>query len=176
MSVRPLSLATAIRLRDAALTAPAELSVHRETPPGYHRLRHRDLVPSFDRAAVALMTWRMHTGAGLGVRASGPQAREGSVVAIGLGAGPARLWMPCRVTDVVDEPGRAGFTYATLPGHLESGVEEFGVERTDDGAAWCTITAVSKPGSWITALAGPAARLGQDFFARRYLRALMHAS
>lgn len=68
-------------------------------------------------------------------------------------------------------PDRAGFAYGTLPGHPESGEEAFVVSRAPDGVRF-TITAFSRPATWLARLGGPVTLLGQEYFTRRYLRAL----
>ena len=51
----------------------------------------------------------------------------------------------CRVVDVFHEDGRCGFTYGTLPGHLERGEETFTLERLRDGRTVLLIDAASEP-------------------------------
>ncbi|MGX5680204.1 DUF1990 family protein [Schumannella luteola] len=85
------------------------------------------------------------------------------------------LWgikSPARVVYVVDEPNRKGFAYGTLPGHPESGEESFIVDQTEDGSVWLTITAISRPSSWFWWMLAPVLRLFQEYYTRRYLRAL----
>ena len=41
-----------------------------------------------------------------------------------------------RVVFVIDEPGRFGFAYGTLPRHVESGEERFLVERDAAGEVY----------------------------------------
>ena len=60
-----------------------------------------------------------------------------------MGLGP---WdFRCRVVDVFYEDGRCGFTYGTLPGHLERGEETFTLERLRDGRTLLLIDAASEP-------------------------------
>lgn len=85
------------------------------------------------------------------------------------------LWpfpIPARVVYVVDEPGRRGFAYGTLPGHPERGEEAFIVERMPDGSVWLVIRAFSRPAGPLIWLGYPVARLLQSFYTARYLRAL----
>ena len=109
---------------------------------------------------------------------------------MGIGAGPARLWAPCRVVWVVDEPDRYGFGYGTLPGHPASGEEAFVVvrepdasarsERSEprsreqdlDGKVWFEVRAFSRPATWYAKVGGPATRATQRWAAGRYLRAM----
>lgn len=174
MSFTPLPPRTEAALRAAPVTAPAALTFEGPLPPGYRRfslsvpLTRGDL----EGAAGELLSWQVHRRAGLTVRASDEVLRLGTVVQLRLGLGPLALRIPCRVTEVVDEPDRAGFTYATLPGHPEVGIERFWIEREDDGALRFSVAAVSAPAWTAARLAAPAARAVQDAFARRYLRGL----
>jgi uncharacterized protein (UPF0548 family) len=67
----------------------------------------------------------MQRTAGIVVHPADAVPTPGATIVLALPIGPVWITAPCRVTDVVDEPGRAGFTYATLPGHPEEGVETF---------------------------------------------------
>jgi uncharacterized protein (UPF0548 family) len=96
----------------------------------------------------------------------------GDTVMLGIRFGPVRVHAPARVVYVVDEPTRRGFAYGTLPGHPEDGEESFVVERADDGSVWIVIRAFSRPSRWYWWLVAPVLRLTQEFYTRRYLRAL----
>jgi len=88
---------------------------------------------------------------------------------------PFLLWRvkaPARVVYVVDEPTRKGFAYGTLKGHPEDGEEAFIVEIQEDGSVWLRITAFSRPANFFWWLVYPVLRLSQEFFTRRYERAL----
>ena len=126
----------------------------------------------FDRASEVLMTWGMHRGAGLRVIATAPRAAVGVEVVLGWGVGPLRLPAPCRVVAVLDEPGRRGFTYGTLPGHPETGEEAFAVVLAADGTVTAEITAFSRPATWYARLGSPVSRRVQRVITRRYLAAL----
>jgi uncharacterized protein (UPF0548 family) len=84
----------------------------------------------------------------------------------------ARVKAPARVVYVVDEPTRRGFAYGTLPGHPEDGEEAFIVELADDDSVWMVIRAFSRPSRWYWWLVSPVLRATQEFYTRRYLRAL----
>ncbi|MGA8210141.1 MAG: DUF1990 domain-containing protein [Nocardioidaceae bacterium] len=140
-------------------------------PTGFHHLEEvLDLGAgrrAYEHAVETLMTWRMHTGAGLRVSASADRAGPAEVVRCRLG--PLRI--PCRVVWVVAGPGAAGFGYGTLPGHPEAGEEAFVVTCSDDRVQ-LRVTAYSRPGGLATRLAGPAGRWGQRLMVRRYAAAL----
>ncbi|GAB7051197.1 DUF1990 family protein [Catenuloplanes indicus] len=142
-------------------------------PGGYHHV-HRDVSigsgpDDFARAADALIGWRMHEGAGLTVlHADGPAA-PGVLVVL---RGPLRLRIPCRVVYTVDEPGRRGFAYGTLPGHPERGEEAFTVVLTGTGDVRIRIRAFSRPASLLIRAAGPVNRRFQQHATDRYVAAL----
>ena len=144
-----------------------------ELPAGYHHVRESRTIghgrADFDTASAALLSWRMHQRAGVR-KASGP----GTAVA---GRDVAFRWLllrfECRIVSVVDEPECRGFTYGTLPRHPECGEERFVVELDPHThAVTATITAFSKPSSWIVRAGGPLPRLVQAHMTQRYLRAL----
>ena len=142
-------------------------------PTGYRYVERRGLLGSGERTftdgAAALRDWRMFRAAGLRVDASAPAVDVGVEVRVGLGAGPVRLWAPCRVVWVVDEADRCGFGYGTLPGHPASGEEAFEVVRETGGKVWFAVRAFSRPATWYAKLGGPATRAAQRWAARRYL-------
>jgi uncharacterized protein (UPF0548 family) len=93
----------------------------------------------------------------------------GDTAVLGVGLG---ISFPVRVIYVVDEPRRRGFAYGTLPGHAEDGEESWMVEHRDDDSVWITIRAFSRPANrWWWAVY-PALRVAQEYYTRRYLRAL----
>lgn len=144
-----------------------------DLPAGYHHVRQSRAVgndrEAFEAAATALLTWRMHEGAGVRKLAGPDFATAGSDVSFRW----LVLRFECRVVSVLDEPDRRGFTYGTLAKHPECGEERFVVEidpRTQVVTA--TITAFSKPSGWLVRAGGPVPRRVQAFMTRRYLDAL----
>jgi len=93
----------------------------------------------------------------------------GDTALLGVGLG---IKFAVRVIYVVDEPGRRGFAYGTLPGHPERGEESWIVEQRDDGSVWITVRAFSRPASRRWWAVYPALRVMQEYYTRRYLRAL----
>ncbi|MDX6743438.1 DUF1990 domain-containing protein [Actinocorallia sp. A-T 12471] len=126
----------------------AEVGATREEalPPGYSHLRVRRTIghgeAAYRAAAEALMTFAMHRGIPVGVRAGADRAAEGVPVTVTL-AGLVRA--PCRIVWTVEEPRRTGWAYGTLAGHPESGEESFVVEHHADDAVTLTVTAFSRP-------------------------------
>lgn len=164
-------------LAAAELTYSEHGATRAETlPAGYHHV-HRD-VPvgtgraAFTAAADALLSWRVHRGAGLSVSASAPTAEPGVVVAMRFGPKPIGLLVPCRVVYRVDEPDTRGFAYGTLPGHPERGEEAFLVSLDGDGTVRLVIRAFSRPATLLTRLGGPVARRVQAVVTDRYVAAL----
>jgi uncharacterized protein (UPF0548 family) len=150
--------------RDVVL--PAGYShVDREIPIGRGRA-------AFERAADALLTWRMHRGAGLDVTAEAGRAAPGVTVVARFGWGPLRVPAPCRVVYVVDTPDVQGFAYGTLPGHPERGEEAFTVRLRPDGEVVFHIRAFSQPATFLARAGGPVTHLIQRYVTGRYVRAL----
>jgi uncharacterized protein (UPF0548 family) len=152
---------------------PVGGTAHLDHAPGGHRwLRHSRQVPvSLEEAAEVLMTWGVHERAGLRVAASTRRVVPDAVVVMRLAAGAFTvpgIEIPCRVVRVIDEPDRVGFAYGTLPGHPESGEEEFLLIRSGERVDF-RVTAFSRPTSRLARLAGPVSRRAQDFYTDRYL-------
>ena len=128
---------------------------------------HLDLGPAaqFPLAREAVFSWALQELAGVVVRPS-RRVVEGQIVALRLNPGwpasPRRLrgrdlLVPvgsCVVTRAIDEADRAGFTYRTLPGHLEDGEETFLVSADAEGRLAVSITADSVPGHPLLKAAG----------------------
>lgn len=95
----------------------------------------------FDTAAHRLFRWTIQRSGLFRVRATHPLVEPGAEVTLGLGPWDFR----CRVVEVFREDGRCGFTYGTLPGHLERGEETFTLERLRDGRTLLLIDAASEP-------------------------------
>jgi uncharacterized protein (UPF0548 family) len=146
-------------------------------PPHYRHVRRRRPVgvgeAAFEAAAEALRDWRIFSAAGLTVRATAPLAEVGVGVTNGLGFGLIRLWAPCRIVWLVDEPGRRfGYGMGTLSGHPARGEEAFEVTLEPDGLVWAEVRAFSRPATWYTRLGGPVTRVVQEWMTGRYLYGL----
>lgn len=142
-------------------------------PAGYHHLQKSAVIgrgrERFEQAAAEGMRWGMLRGAGLRVEATAPVAAVGADVLVHLGPVAA----PCRVVYLVDEPGRRGFAYGTLPGHAERGEELFLVRydpATQD--VYAEVRAFSRHATWWSRLGSPVTSLVQQRVTGRYLRAL----
>lgn len=140
-------------------------------PPGFHKLQLRTPLglDTYDRAAEALFTWKMHRATPfIRVPADTPRAAPG--VQVSLRAGP--LTAPCEVVWTVNETQRTGFAYGTLTGHPECGEEAFVLERRPDNTTDFVITAISRSSAWYAAALGPCGRLLQQAVALQYAKSL----
>jgi uncharacterized protein (UPF0548 family) len=148
----------------------------RPAPPGFRTLRVRTTLPpgTFDAAADALFSWRVHAAVPL-LTVVPEQPRAAPGVGVRLCAGPVTA--PCRVVWAEHDADRAGFAYGTLPGHPESGEEAFVLRREDPaGPVVFTVAAVSRPATWYARAAGPLGRGLQRAIAHQYLRAMRAAA
>ncbi|MCY7413638.1 MAG: DUF1990 domain-containing protein [Salinibacterium sp.] len=172
----------------------------RYPPAGYRAITRTARIghgtARFEFACASALTWGIQRASGFRVRlidapiesdaaveaASrdalyGPDGAQylsaGDTAELGIPVvGPIVVRVLARVVYLVDEPKRRGFAYGTLPGHPEDGEEAFIVSQREDDSVWLTIRAFSRPSSrWWWAVY-PALRLAQEFYTRRYLRAL----
>lgn len=146
---------------------------HEPLPAGYdHVTRHVKITATLPAAREALRHWQPQRGAGLRVRTDATEPAVGVRFATGLGIGPLRLWAPCEVVWVVDEPSSYGFGFGTLPDHPERGEEAFLVTVDEGGAVWFDVRAFSRPALWWVKLGNPFARRLQARVTDRYVRAM----
>lgn len=133
---------------------------------------------AFLAACQALRQWRMFPADWTEITATEAALAIDQDVAVL--ARVCELWWlnACRIISVIDETNpvrRFGFTYATLPGHVEMGEELFLVEWDTDDSVWYRIRAVSRPRYWLVKLAYPVARWMQRRFRRDSMRAMQLA-
>jgi uncharacterized protein (UPF0548 family) len=127
----------------------------------------------FLKARAALQAWKHFPGWTLILPENVP-IKTGQVLAMFF-----RLlgfyWInSCRIIYVIDEPRRFAFAYGTLPGHIESGEEIFGVEMDERGKVWYVLRAFSRPKVWYVRLGYPFARLLQEKFRQDSAIAVKH--
>ncbi|KRF09270.1 hypothetical protein ASH00_06455 [Arthrobacter sp. Soil782] len=156
-------------------------------PAGFRPMRHRIRVgtgeAAFRRLAEGILTFELHRRSNLRITAE-PRAAVGGSVTVGFGVGNLRLNAPCEVVWVEevnptsDDDGgaargarRAGFGYATLPGHPETGEESFVAVLEADGSVFFELHAYSRHGNWFYRLGAPVARFCQELATRWYLNA-----
>jgi uncharacterized protein (UPF0548 family) len=127
---------------------------------------------TFRRAVEGLKAWETHRLPGVRVFPQGQEIQTGGTVVVTLGTPLLALAAPCRIVSVVDEEGRWGFAYGTLPGHPEQGEEAFVVSISPDETVQFEVVAFSHPGDLLVRLSGPIGRAIQKGGTNGYLRAL----
>ena len=60
-----------------------------------------------------------------------------------------------RITEIIQEPERTGFSYETVKGHVEKGISTFTIEKKPEQKIIFKIHTFSAPGNWLTKFAGP---------------------
>lgn len=172
MSIEILDGRRVAALESAPLTYPPDLQVGVDRP-GWDVLSESNTLRRNDFEALGweLFQWRFHERAGLRMRVSDVPLRVGSVTSMTVRVAGVPVRARCRVTEVIDEINRKGFSYGTLPGHPEVGIERFLLQRGPSGAVTFRVTATSRPSSVVGFLAGPVARRVQHRIVRRYLQA-----
>lgn len=137
-------------------------------PSGYNVDRYSGVVgegwPGFEAAKAAIRSWTPFRLSWMRVVAQG-EPRPGCLVAVV--ARVVGLWWTnvSRVVYVIDEPGRFGFAYGTLPCHAERGEERFLVELDPvTGAVTYSVLAFSRPRHVLAKLGYPLSRAAQRRF------------
>lgn len=75
-----------------------------------------------------------------------------------------------RICEIIEEPGRTGFSYETLEGHAEKGISTFTVEQSGDRVLF-RIHTFSAPGNFFSKILGPIfSSPYQDYCTRRALQ------
>lgn len=122
----------------------------------------------FQWAAAKVMAYRIFPPSRMKARVDTPQGRvaKGVTILQGVSVGLFRLRMADRVLKVFEGGNNrerwAGFTYGTLKGHAEKGIETFKVVwQKPSGQVYFTMEAWSKPGHWLVWLFYPWARAVQ---------------
>jgi uncharacterized protein (UPF0548 family) len=148
-------------------------------PAGFHHVRDGAVLGRGDdtwaRARAAIRDWAAHRGAGMTVVPEGAPIEEGITVAVLTALGPLHVLASCRIVRVVDDDGRYGFAYGTLPAHPEEGEERFVVARDADGTVRFEVVAFSRPHDLLTKLGGPLPRRIQAHATQRYLEGMRDA-
>lgn len=127
----------------------------------------------FELAKAAIRDWRMFPDWVLlwprGPIAVGEIAIAGTRV-LGVWAANA-----CRIAQIIDEPRRFGFVYATVAGHALEGAERFIVHRAPDDRVTYEVFSISRTASLIPRLTLPILRGIQRRFARDSVAAMRAA-
>ncbi len=174
--LRPRSIARARAAASAASPTFDDAANEGEGPSRYAHDRVEGVVGhgvgDFAAARTGLSTWAAHAMPGLRVFPPSVPLAEGVTCLVTFGTPLLALVAPCRVTRVLDEERRFGFTYATLPGHPEEGEESFVVEMDVLDDVRFTIEARSRAASALGRATAPIGRRVQHRVAAGYLRSL----
>jgi uncharacterized protein (UPF0548 family) len=165
----------------------ADLAAHRQAAPTYDHVgstlapatsgaRHTGTIvvgtgtAAFDAGRSALRSWAPQRGLGATVLPDDARPDLDQTVVLSMGVAGRGVHIPVRVVAVVDEPGRYGWAYGTLPGHPETGEQLFLLEHRPDGEVVLTIHIDAEPARPLRGLR-PVARVAQRLALARYLRA-----
>ncbi len=118
-----------------------------EPPAGYFRSEWSLPVPDFDNSCDALLGWAGHESASVRLRPHQPQVAVGETFVMAVPVGPLTLTVACRISDIVDESDRYGFSYTALSNHVWEGSESLIVSRDPNGQAVVTATICWRPTS-----------------------------
>jgi uncharacterized protein (UPF0548 family) len=144
-------------------------------PPGFRRDHYERALgggpDAFALGCDGLRRWEAHRAAGVELTPAVPELRAGTTLLVRTRVGPVHVVGGCRILHVVDEPGRFGFVYGTLPTHPEIGEESFTVVRDGDDVRFEIMT-VSRGRELLVRLGAPVARAVQVRTTRRYLDGL----
>ena len=175
--------------RAAAPTAPIGLTDWDKPPRGFALARTRFALGhgpnAEERACAALRGWAPFRAGWVQLRGDSPTLEVGATAAlhVRLFGGPRlglHLLIANRVVRMIEEPGRFGFLYGTLPGHVLQGEERFLIETDERGHVTLELLTVSRPAGMLGSLARPLARpviaQFQRLGARHYGRAVARAS
>jgi uncharacterized protein (UPF0548 family) len=162
-------------LNYAAINATTSIEVVAFPPFGFGSAQYRHRIGSgarrFDLAGRALMTWGALRAAGYGVGevhaepeshwspTSGPRFLDDGtpwitpgMTAVLTSTDAALPAGPVKVVSTIDEPGRLGFVWGSMPGHVETAERFLVVEHDREDAVWVTLRSI-----WES----PASRLGR---------------
>ena len=147
-------------------------------PPGDRKYRRSEvtaLLGSGDAVwqpvAHEVLLWKVKTASGFVVNPTDPVSQGDRVVVTAQLFG-LTVVEPVEVVAVVQEPGRSGFSYRTMPGHPVDGEEAFIVHRRGDDVHLTirSLTRAASPQPWRVLF--PLVLMAQRIVRRRYLRAL----
>lgn len=125
----------------------------------------------WERVTAEVLNWKVKTESGFHVDSTGP-ATPGEELEVTVRVFGIRVVEPVRVLAVIQETHRAGFSYATLPGHPVDGEEAFVVDRRGDEVHLTirSLTRAAPRQPWRALF--PVLLVVQRIVRRRYLRAL----
>lgn len=118
----------------------------------------------FERGKEAVRGWRMFPPWVLLWPRRAPIA-VGEIAIAGMRVRGVWTANACRIVEVIDEPRRFGFVYATCRGHSLEGAERFLLEIQPDGRVTFEIFSISRPAGPLAWVALPFVRRVQKRFA-----------
>ncbi len=121
-------------------------------------------LPDFEKAKEALKQWKHFPGDWTAILPAQTPIWEGQNLAMFFRLFGFWWRNSCRIVYVRDEARHFAFAYGTLPGHIESGEEVFGVFIDAQDDVYYELSAFSKPRTWFVRLGYPMARLLQEKF------------
>lgn len=148
-----------------------EVGATNTTPPAGFTVDHNRIQLGsgekiYRRAIDALKNWRQFDLGWVTIVPAGVPLEVGATVAVKARAFGFWSLNAARIVYLIEEPGRFGFAYGTLPDHVECGEECFLIEWLDDDSVWYDIFAFSKPRHPLVRMSSPLARMLQKRFAR----------
>ena len=134
---------------------------------------------AWNSAVEALHEWLVMPRKMVTIHGAG-RIEAGQIVGILFRSPGIWSFNPCRIIKVIDSSNadsiQYGFTYGTLPGHVEAGEEQFRLDwdqRSDQ--VWYEIKAVSRPNHPLAWLAYPYVRHQQQRFREQSAASMLAA-
>lgn len=130
----------------------------------------------FEQAKTAVRNWKMFAFPWIELCFASTPIEAGRTVAILVRHFRFYSLNAARIAYVIDEPGRFGFAYGTLPEHGEIGEERFSVEIDQTtGEVRYDLLAYSRPGALLAKIGYPLSRYLQKSFATDSKQAMKNA-
>jgi uncharacterized protein (UPF0548 family) len=128
----------------------------------------------YERACQALREWKQFDLGWVKIVPPRVWVEVGATVAVKARALGTWSLSAARVAYLINEDGRFGFAYGTLPDHVESGEERFTIEwHRQDDSVWYDILAFSRPRHPLVRLSFPLVRLLQKRFAKESMQRMV---
>jgi uncharacterized protein (UPF0548 family) len=124
---------------------------------------------AFEKAVLCLSQFAVHERAGFQVLKTSNSLEVNSCVLLKLSLFPFYITSVCRITNIISSSNTFGFTYGTLPHHIEVGEELFLIELTKTNNVLFKIKTISRPGNKFAILVKPYSNHLQLKFNNRYL-------
>jgi uncharacterized protein (UPF0548 family) len=124
----------------------------------------------WEAAKQAMKKWAMFPDGWAKIYYQNPIFKKGDIVV--MNAHVFGIWWlnAARILSVSDEAKQFGFTYGTLPNHVEMGEESFQIVMDEHGDVYYTLTAFSRPRFWAVRWTYPLSRRFQRKFVKDSLQ------